>query len=121
MFDILCENKFNNTNQILQIIKRQKANNSVIAERRINELIIKRSLSNFSFTGKVLEQLYGIDYYRKFSSLLKNGDGYVYELQEQLRGISTEIISKNRLSVSVIGKQSICDRVCECVDREIDR
>ena len=121
VFDILCENKFNNTNQILQIIKRQKANNSVIAERRIKELIIKRSLSNFSFTGKVLEQLYGIDYYRKFSSLLKNGDGYVYELQEQLRGISTEIISKNRLSVSVIGKQSICDRVCECVDREIDR
>lgn len=119
VLDIITEPFLQHDRQLESLLQRQRVNNSVYVERRINELLVTRCLSYKSEAGFAFEQAYGIDFYKYFSKVLQdigNGQAAYYE---QLKTLSEEMFSVDRLVVSIIGNEELFGRCSRIINKKL--
>ncbi len=114
VLDIITEPLIQKDRQLISLIQRQRVNNSVFVERRINELLVTRCLSYKSNAGFASEQLYGIEFYKYFNNVIHDIGNEQDTYYNQLNALSEKIFSVDRLLISIIGNDELfgmCSRI----------
>lgn len=121
VIDIMKNTNFSNIEQLKYMLECQSVNNSVMGERRINELIFKRCLSYCSSAGSAIEIMYGIEFYKWLNQNYNEYSNNVLWIQKKLRESSKKIFARNRLQVSIIGNEEIYEKCKNELNRVIEQ
>ncbi|HAZ36251.1 MAG TPA: peptidase M16 [Clostridiaceae bacterium] len=99
--EIVNSSKFDDKKRLREIIRENRSQFEMILFDAGHSVAAKRLMSFYSITGRYVEELTGISYYKFLSNLEKNFDSMADSIVEGLKKVSKSIFNLNNVLVSV--------------------
>ncbi len=115
--EILVTSKMRDPKRLREIVSQLKSRSSSSITGTGHSIAFLRGVSYFSESGRIVEKISGVDYYRFIEDLEAHFDERYEECVSKMEELCKQLFVKEHFLVSFVGKDFGDERLYACVDR----